>query len=158
MIFIGVDPGKTCGLAIVYQRSSGFADFKVTSLSAHDACDAVWHLLSYARNRFVHCAVERYTMSGNTAKMTRQNDAIEVIGALRWMITRAGRAATFNTYGAAEATKIGPHDLQRQIGWWNVGAEDHERRAVSQLLIDISQHQPRNFARLISSGNIPVDP
>jgi len=156
ILFMGVDPGLETAVATV--RWNGVAEkwdkFGTLTAPAGEACDAVWAtFVAYAWT--THVGVERYTMSGRTGNMTRQNDAIEVIGALRWMSRRwVGKPLTFDVVGAAEATKIGNHEMQRSINAWVRGAPDHVRRAVAQLIYVISRRQPSLFADLINGAKI----
>ena len=158
LLFIGVDPGKESGLASICWNASEdrWNRYETHALDAQALCDTVWSTLNGVPWS-THISVERFTMSGRTSHMTRQNDAIEVIGALRWMSTRWRNKVTFRVRGAAEATKTGNHDVQRAAGLWRVGVTNHERRAVAQLLTGISQRTPDLFVELTRGGKINAD-
>lgn len=141
LIIIGVDPGKACGFA-VFQTATG--DFHSDDLSVDVALDRIYALM-YGQNLRTILSVERFTPNGRAAQ-TAQTDALEVIGAARF-IARRLNALRFMTPGASEAQSIAGPDVLRTLGWWAPGF-DHRNRAASQVGYALSEVLPVLFADL----------
>jgi predicted RNase H-like nuclease (RuvC/YqgF family) len=146
-LIIGVDPGKMTGLAWLIDDT-----FKSTDLTAINACDMISNLLiSYSEQRPVIIAAERYNITQRTVKLTRQYDALEVIGTCRWMAHN--HHTMFILQAASEAQRCGNRDVLRALGWWKPGG-DHLNKAAAQVVLAYQQAFPHEFARRLEPGMI----
>jgi hypothetical protein len=137
-LLIGVDPGKTSGLAVL----DGDDFWSVDLDDPLDVCDEVHRMLRWKRPTVV--AVERYTFTRAAGRMTRQYDALEVIGALRYICHTSG--VSFVLRGASESARVGSPAVLRALGWWARGF-DHRNRAAAQLALLLQQTYPEEFVR-----------
>jgi len=137
-LIIGVDPGLHCGFALLDND-----DFEVWEFSPMEACDRLYNILT-ASKRYKHArvSVERYNITGSTAK-TNQTDALEIIGAMRWICRRAN--VTFNVVGSSDAAKIGTRANLVKLGWWRPGKPDHYQRASAQVAYAYMMAHPSEF-------------
>lgn len=141
----GVDPGLHCGL-LHYRLDTGAVE--MMELGPLDAAD--WLASHVTSGDFV--AVERYTPRGSTGRMTRQNDALEVIGMCRHVAHRVG--AVFLLQGVSDAQKTGTSDVLKALGWWRKGDPDHIRRAAAQAALAYAQSHPDDFERRTGPGTV----
>jgi len=89
-VLIGVDPGKTTGL-FLYSNASrfGFLDRRYLhdQVDAEDApkriSDVIVKATDYVGYSGVHIAVERFIITGRTAKLSQQTDALEITGMVK---------------------------------------------------------------------------
>lgn len=76
--------------------------------------------------------VERYTITPETAKKSRQEWSLELIGVARFLA--AQRRITYGLQTPAEAKSYCPDARLRQLGMWSPGKEDHHRDATRHLV------------------------
>lgn len=149
---LGVDPGKKCGVAELGYTENGWT-FASWALPRVEATDTLRGLLDAQQAGFydhTHVACERYTIGQRTVKMSRQPDALEVIGVVRGLAT--GAHASFDLQGVSDAKKLGNPDVLRQLRWWKVGRDaDHANDAAAHVLLAVARHFPTVFRRLITS-------
>ena len=126
ILIIGVDPGKTTGLAWLDNKT-----FYSTDYNALSACDKIFELITTYDGKVI-VAVEPYNITRQTIKFTRQYDALEVIGTCKWMSYKYG--AEFILQAASAAQPAGNVDLLKQLGWW-VSSKDHCNKAASQVVL-----------------------
>lgn len=149
-LIIGVDPGLQTGLA--WLTSAGSDErFSSVDLPAMEACDRIARFLDDRCRQQAVIAVERFTVSGRAAKMTRQNDALEIIGVCRWLARRHG--VSFLLQGAGDAQRVGSRELLTRLGWWAVGG-DHLNKAAAQVALAYQRAYPREFAQRINPDTI----
>lgn len=141
-LIIGVDPGLTTGIAWLHADK-----FEAAELSPLDTCDFVLTQLKNDLPTIV--SAERFTFQASSAKKTRQYDALEIIGTLRWLCHRY--RATFITPGASEAQRIGSPQVLRALGWWQRG-KDHSNKAGAQVAYAFAQTHPDEFESLLPPG------
>lgn len=140
-VLIGVDPGKTTGL-FLYSNAPrfGFLDRQLLrdEVAAEEMPKRVSDLIVKATNYVgfgrVHIAVERYIITGRTAKLSQQSDALEVTG----MVKAFARLHTSNSvrqYMKANLKFANDNALKR-AGWYSskLGhATDAARQAYALL-------------------------
>ncbi len=141
----GVDPGLHVGL-LHFRLDTRFVE--MLELGPLEAAD--WLHARVRGGDFI--AVERYTQTAGSAKRTRQNDAIEVIGMCRWIAHR--NLAVILEQGASEAKKVAPPDILKALGWWSAGDPDHIRRAAAQAAHAYAQADPVSFEELTRPGTV----
>lgn len=141
----GVDPGLAVGL-LRFEPDTGFVE--MTTLPPLEAAD--WVSRRVRAGDLV--ATERFTPGAGTARRTRQNDALEVIGMLRWIAYRSN--ATLLLQSVSDAVKVAPNDVLRALNWWRRGDPDHVRRAAAQAAYALHQTRPELLEKLVGPGTI----
>jgi hypothetical protein len=144
-LLVGVDPGLATGLAWLWNDT-----FTSENLSALDACDRIENLTRRHPGPIV-VAVERYNITKQTTRMTRQYEALEVIGFCRWIARR--HRASFLLQSAGEAQRAGNREVLRLLGWWKPGG-DHLNKAAAQVALTYQRSFPLEFARRLEPGMI----
>lgn len=145
-LIIGVDPGKMTGLAWLIDGV-----FLSVDLPALDACNKVSQLLQSRDGRSAILAIERYNITAQTIKLTRQYDALETIGVCRWLAHIHG--VQFILQAASTAQRCGNRDVLRTLGWWKPGG-DHLNKAAAQVALAYQTTSPLEFTRRLEPGMI----
>jgi hypothetical protein len=144
MIIHAIDPGKTAG----YIRwTEGYAD--PWSMWQDDALYVVRELARNLKTMDNHCViVERYTQQ--SLRMTPQYDALEMIGALRYLAWDNG--VKFELQSRADKSRV-PNDVLRKHGLWRPN-EPHMMDAARHCLIAIARHRPQSGIMMQLAGKI----
>lgn len=145
-LIIGVDPGQATGLA--WMLDDDFTSVDTTPL---EACDKISQALRLRGDRSAVVAVERYNITQRTVKLTRQYDALEIIGVCRWLAHR--HRAVFLLQGASDAQRCGNREVLRTLGWWKPGG-DHLNKAAAQVALAFQRTFPHEFAARLEPGMI----
>ena len=139
----GVDPGLHVGLLCV-----PLSTFRVEMLTLPPVEAAYW-----VEDRLEPgdvLATERFTASAGSARYTRQNDALEVVGMMRLLAHKY--AATFVLQTVSDAVKVAPADVIKALGWWRRGDPDHVRRAAAQAAYALFRLRPEEFENRTRPG------
>ena len=134
LVVLGVDPGKTTGLALVRWTDTGTAPLSVEQTNWEAAADTCRNLLlTYGDVVPFVVACERYTITMQTLKKTRQLEALYCIGglitAVRWYGGVACRGLHVQTPGDAKG--VVTDALLRKLGWYDMTVGmDHARDAL----------------------------
>lgn len=143
-VLIGVDPGKTTGL-FLYSNASrfGFLDrqYLHDQVDADDApkriSDLIVKATDYVGYGGVHIAVERFIITGRTAKLSQQTDALEVTG----MVKAFARLHTRNsiTQYMKANLKFANDGALKRAGWYSskLGHATDAARQTYALLKDV---------------------
>lgn len=143
-VLIGVDPGKTTGL-FLYSNASrfGFLDrqYLHEQVDADDAPKCISDLIvkatDYVGYGGVHIAVERFIITGRTAKLSQQTDALEVTG----MVKAFARLHTRNsiTQYMKANLKFANDGALKRAGWYSskLGHATDAARQTYALLKDV---------------------
>ena len=115
------------------------------ALPFNDALDRLDSLV-YGQSLHVIISVERFTPNGKAA-MTRQTDALEFIGAARY-VARKAQALRFMVTGVADAQSLGDRVSLQTLGWWTPG-RDHVNQAAAQVVYVVATIFPDEYARLL---------
>lgn len=126
---IALDPGGTTGLATCDYEAGAYAYFIATQCTPQEALDWVWSCIEH--NTSIVYA-ERYTVTPRTVKMTRQYDALYVIGAAQWMCKHT--SSTFKLVDPATSKKLGNDRVLRDSGLWTPGKQ-HANDAARVLAV-----------------------
>lgn len=140
-LIIGIDPGGTSGVARFDTGNNAFAAYGCTQ---DETTDIVYHWMQEPDFDQRVVAIERFTQS-NRGAMTRQNDALEIIGAVKFLV-RIHPALLF-VAGAAEAQRVGTRELLVRLGWWTRGV-DHLNQAAAQAAYGYMRAAPSEFEQL----------
>lgn len=142
MLIIAVDPGLGTGVAELH---SGFSVPELREFNAHDAVAYVHtRLTGWGAQVTVVC--ERHTITAKTGQLTQQLEAIEVIGALRYLARIHG--AGFTLQSRSVKSRV-PNSMLETLGWRqppNVPMEGHARDAARHLLVYLAAMWPHHPA------------
>lgn len=140
-VIFGVDPGKTTGVfAFSNYPRYGFLDDMIMrdEVAADDMpkrmTDLIVKATDYVGFGGVHIAVERFIISGRTAKLSQQADALEVTGMVR-AFARLHTRNTITQYMKANL-KFANDAALRRAGWYSAKqghATDAARQAYALL-------------------------
>lgn len=84
-----------------------------------------------------HVICERYTVTSETIKKSRQYDALEVIGTLKYLAWKHG--AEFTLQAPAEAKRFTPNARLLILKWYRPG-QDHANDALRHLVLWLANH------------------
>lgn len=128
MRIIALDPGKVSGVA-----EYGLRHFWSDELPTWEAVEYVDHHLSSGATPPVDLIVcEAFVISARTLRGTRQYDALESIGALRYLAGRAGTA--FRLITAAASKNFATDAKLKKLGWYDPSPGGHKNDAARVLL------------------------
>ena len=149
-VILGVDPGKMCGLAY-YDKG------RFTSLQLPRDDAVPWAKGILLANDDHKCAInvmcERYIIGRGTATMTQQTDALEVIGALRFLCSEI-TCASFGLQNTSEAKKMSTDAVLRSIGWHQAG-KPHANDAARHVLFAMLHLYPEELVRVRDGESEP---
>lgn len=150
-IVIGVDPGKKTGVAVYGTHAKNFSSFV---LPAMDACEHVHSILNTRTptGPTIGLSVERFTQVRKRV-LTPQNDALEVIGTMRWF-HHWFELEYFEVNGASEATGIASDDVLKKLGWYVKNRESDQNRAAAQVVLALSRASLSEFDDLLKRARI----
>ncbi len=126
-----VDPGLITG----FGAWCGQDRFLLNSLRAMEAVSDLEDMISGAvdMNEHVIVVAERFTLT--SVKHTRQYDALEVIGALRYLCNRHG--AEFELQSRAARMRVS-NSVARRFGDWT---DDHQLSALKHGIVAATRHR-----------------
>lgn len=137
MRIIAVDPGKMCGVFVYDTLTNAWTTCEDIAYSAVVFIEA--HI---SATDDTHVVAERFTFQ---AKLTHQYDAIETIGALRFICRRLDfigpRRVTFTLQGRAQRMRVSYDDL-RHIGWYRASPGGHVMEATRHAVIALARACP----------------
>lgn len=137
---VGVDPGGTTGIAL-WSKGGGLTLREMpTAIEAVDWISDMTHVL--APTVFV---VERYIITPATAKMSQQHDALEIIGAIKYLTRVNGHEVVMQT--PAEAKAFSTDDKLKTLGWYQRG-QPHARDASRHVLLYLAKQDIIDLASL----------
>lgn len=155
VIFCGVDPGESVGLAAIHRGERLFAE----QLPRSEAMRFLrgrfseWADLAYV----VYVACERYVITQRTARLTRQPAALEVTGVVREDALQLG--FEFSQYPPSTSKRLASNDRLRRLGLWTPRAPDASdandvNDAMRQTVTAMALRRPSAFTGLLGRGSI----
>jgi hypothetical protein len=138
--YIGVDPGLVTGIA-VYEVGKRFNSYELTR------GQIMGFLRQIVREDDV-VVVERYTISAQTIKKTRQNDAMQVTGAVQELCRE--KKASFILQEPAPAKRIGSSVILKTLKWYRITKDNHANDAASLVLMGLLKTNHTEYARLLN--------
>ncbi len=146
-MIIAVDPGKITGLAT---WSAG--QMSSWQEPTWYAVDRVWAALGSTMPVDV-IVCESYTVTASTLRKTRQYEALESIGALRWMSNRHGVEFVLQAPADAKRFAEAPrYEKLRNIGWHVPTPGGHANDAAAHLLLYLARNDEELFLSLMRKG------
>jgi hypothetical protein len=122
---LAVDPGGTNGWATWTPSFHGCgqeADFKRFTRLVDDLAPELEVIVA-----------ERFTITAETLRKSRQNAALEVIGFLHYVSVREGVELVLQAPG--DAKRFATDDRLRSAGWRQPSSQDHANDALRHLLL-----------------------
>lgn len=148
MLILGIDPGKTTGLAVwpATEPSDEFPHGEVISSEVADHVEvftAILKLLNGRKPDIIAC--EKFTAAPGATKLTHQPHAPWVIGVIGDTAKKFGSTLVFQSPGPAK--RLAPNKLLRRLGWYEDG--DHRDDAKRHILLALATRDPDRFAKII---------
>lgn len=135
-----MDPGLITGIA-VYEPGTRFHSYELTR----------GQIMGFMR-QIVRAEdiviVERYVISAQTIKKTRQNDAMQIIGAVTELCR--DRKAQCIIQEPAPAKRIGSNDVLKMLKWYRITKDNHANDAASLVLMGLLKTNGVEYARLLN--------
>lgn len=128
---LAVDPGGTTGWASGYYKGV-YPEFHSGEVRDWMEWCARVHSILMAGDFDWTVVVERYTVTSETAKKTRQYDALEIIGVLRYLCHLTETPFVMQT--PAEAKAFATDRKLHHMGWFTRG-RGHANDAARHLLV-----------------------
>jgi hypothetical protein len=144
-MIIGVDPGKTTGIAVFFNGQI----IDVGEVPARQVADRVRSIVANVHNDVVvELAVERYIISAETGKRSQQPDALYVIGELR-ALAHGWSLTAIHLQNPADAKKCATNKTLRRLGWWVGAAYPHANDALRHVALRLLATHPDVYAKLL---------
>lgn len=128
---LAVDPGKLTGFALWTPNQ-----FVAGEKPHADFLDFVWQMIDDDRVPIDAIVCESFTITADTLKKSRQYDALEQIGALRWMSSMTDAQFVLQTPAAAKS--FSTNERLKTMGWYQVG-RGHANDAIRHLILFLAQ-------------------
>lgn len=139
---IGVDPGKTTGMARLY---AGILTAVAVPAAEVDRVLSAW--LADIIPAVVGC--ERYIINQRTARLSRQPEAIETTGVVRALVERSDRAVMIDQ-NMSDAKRFIGKELRAALGWQQRGPlAVHMNDAACQVGKALYARYPAAFRQLV---------
>jgi len=129
---LAIDPGKTAGVAWYDSAHQSFRSWEREDRVA--VVQYVEHLASEFAIDLVVCE----SFVPRPGVRTWQPDALETIGALRYVCSRAG--VPFDTQSPADAKRFSTNEKLTALGWRNPTPGGHADDAARHLLLAAVRH------------------
>lgn len=127
MIFdIAIDPGLTSGVFMRDTTTGATTGYEMDFAQLAEYMDSYW-------GEIRTIIVERYTITPETAKKSRQNGALEVIGMMRYF-SLASAEGPLILQSPADAKRFSTDDRLKAVGWWIPG-QGHTMDAARHMLL-----------------------
>lgn len=136
VLLIAYDPGKLTGVASVVfdTETKHIAGFAAMQAGPTEVLDGLWVLISQVPITLrVVVGYERFTITERTTKLTRQYDALDFIGALKW-IAHHCTIDIDPPRDPAAAKRAVSNDKLRALEFWTP-AKEHANDAARHLVL-----------------------
>ena len=130
MNILACDPGLTSGLASLHisDHIKYFKDFSSWECDFEILCGDLY----LRRDTNMELVIEKFTITNETAKKSRQYDALNIIGVFRYCSYMSDWPLTLQSPGSAK--KLGTDDRLKDLGWYTPG-KGHANDAARHLLL-----------------------
>jgi len=136
-VIIAVDPGKACGLVAIGQRGEYVHRLEGDPF---ECVKKVEYVLGAVRP--LHVVLERYVQQ--STKMTVQTDALEVIGAVRYLCKKHNVPVFMQS--RSDRVRV-TREMLLDLGLWNtriVSPNGHMNEAARHAVVHIVRHLPHH--------------
>ena len=148
LCIIGVDPGKTTGIAM-WTRVS-FTTMEVRQDEVEPYLEACLKMMDYT-NVDVFIGVQRFAILPGTHKKTRQPAASEIVGVVRNLGEKYQVLVDVQSASTAARFK---NDTLRKLGWYTITRGGHANDAARHVCVTLLTYRPEEMARLLEDGTI----
>ncbi len=150
-MIIAVDPGKETGVWVIDDEGHAHGN----EYTAQGALVWLNQVLQRYPGRRIYLVGERFTLTREYIKMTRQYEAIEMIGVLRWF-------SFFYPWvnlvlQSRDVKSRVPDDVLRRLGWWKSGSEGHMHDAQRHALVWAASSRITRYEELVKRAFDIVD-
>lgn len=156
---MGIDPGKTTGIAVwLGQHPWHGSEIKHYQLNRESALKLIseWCVNAHRAGVSTLIGCESFTVRrSRTSVMTPQNDALEIIGAVKIITSTVN--ATLSMQTPAVAKRALPNDTLKRFGWWVSEVEGrHANDAARHVGAALLVHYPEILMTLHEHTNKKV--
>ncbi len=150
-MIIAVDPGKESGVWLI--DDDGHA--QGNEYTAQGALMWLNQVIQKYPGRTIYIVGERFTLSREVLKMTRQYDAIEMIGVLRWFTFFY--PWTHLVLQSRDVKTRVSNDVLRRLGWWRPGTAGHMHDAQRHALVWAAASHSTKYEDLVKKAFDIID-
>lgn len=137
-----VDPGGTTGW-VLYDTKTGDLNAGQTR-----GREKFLELASATLAEDVEVVYEEYRITQRTVSLSRQPDAMFIIGALMWMCQKTRLPIVSQT--PAEAKRLVTDDVLADLGWRQPSSKDHANDALRHLVLRLVRRGDIDPRRLLN--------
>jgi len=115
IITIGIDPGKSCGLAVL-RDCLPLRVIQGTATQCMNVLEEYLSLYALDPDADIEIAIERFTITPKTGRKSQQSSALEITGMVDLLATRYGVPVTRQTI--SDVKKFVKNTVLRKLGLW----------------------------------------
>jgi hypothetical protein len=135
MYIVAVDPGKMCGMFAAHESGNIVGCLEAPPFETINWVESFVRLHESA----TLLVIERFSIGPETTKMTRQYDALETIGALKYVAAKLRVSVRMQARG--DRIKVTNATL-KQIGWYSATAGGHVNDAARHCFVTFAVRFP----------------
>jgi hypothetical protein len=139
MYVLGVDPGKTTGIALLSWPGKAEDDPSVewsVEVDENDFADEILRGLDVPRGGGFHVACESFVINMKTAKNSQAPWSLEHIGVLKYLCDQRNYPRAQITFQSpANAKSMFDNPALHRLGTWHRGGEGHANDAIRHALL-----------------------
>ena len=145
-MFFVVDPGEACGFMAFYPSGQVAQHLEADPYTTVEAMNE-W-LLRYPKTI---CVAERYVITMQTMKMTRQYAALETIGAMKYVAKKHGAPMLLqDRSGKSKVTR----EILVRLDWWKPTKDGHANDAARHAWMAFLRHAPESIVVTQGLGTV----
>ncbi len=144
MLIIAVDPGVATGLVVWDHDMREILE--ALTLDQFETCSKLEDLLTADYEEYL--VIERYNITTETIKKTRQTASLEIIGVARYFADNYSHP--FIMQNASDAKDFITDSKLRKLGWWD--RSDHIRDAMRHLGLYLAKNLHDKEVLLAGTG------
>ena len=131
VIIMGVDPGRTTGVAVIAARRIRKASLTLSLHVPIEDAPRFFEEMIYGQHIDL-IAIERFTISQRTIKVGRDSSPLDVIGGVKWLASLADPAVPYVMQAASDAKTAYTNETLEELGVLPQGrhAQDAARHAM----------------------------
>lgn len=163
VVIVGVDPGKSCGLAVLTDGRLSFVSQATPEIMLRQLRTVIgFALTTYSPNLVLTVVCERFVdRKGPMAVHTNQSTTLEVIGAVETVCRETG--VPFILQNPADAKAMAQNDRLRLLGLWVTPKDlgytpdaDDARDAIRHAVLRLATKHATIFSRLLGDAGKPA--
>lgn len=133
-LYLAIDPGYSSGWALFNTLDGTFASGEI------EGRGLLYRFIENVMDEGqpVHLIGERFDIGEDTEEMTRQLDALYILGGLDYLAAKTGITLVIQNRSSAKV--FGKDDKLQALGWWFRGGDGHANDAARHLLTYLVAH------------------